>query len=513
MPRRRVLTWQPGASGRSGRWRKKYRGQVLYFPYGSSKSDESGYQQAIAEWQKRKAEIDAEEALAIRPHQEQLNRAIDDWTTVLAWAIEHSDSNMADMARTKISALQARISASKLGPLTAADTVDALYRRSFDPGPITLAPLPESTDMPDGSNTTDEPTRAQPLLYQIPQNVLDLMDGSPERIQAEVWKDRLAQQKRKSQQLGDQLGTLVDQFLTNKRRLVDLKKLSAGRCDVLRVQLEHFRDWAGQHSSARSINARLVNEYHAKLLGEVVDNRRSEAYAKDIWAAFKQFVRWLWQNEILEQLPRNLDSTELRIARHVVTPEVFTLEEITMLLCKATDRTKLYMLLMLNCGMTQKDISDLRVDEVDWERGTITRKRSKTAKHQGVPTVTYPLWNETRLLLHQERAEQGQYALCNEQGGRLKCESLSESGALQKIDNISSAFSRLQRTTKIRKPPKLFRKTAASLINSNSKYASVAQLFLGHAPQSVAERHYLQPDLALLHAAIAWLAGQLKVDG
>lgn len=69
----------------------------------------------------------------------------------------------------------------------------------------------------------------------------------------------------------------------------------------------------------------------------------------------------------------------------------------------AVDRTKLYILLMLNCGMTQKDISDLRVEEVDWQEGRIIRKRSKTSKHENVPTVSYLLWQETFRLLRQER--------------------------------------------------------------------------------------------------------------
>jgi hypothetical protein len=80
----------------------------------------------------------------------------------------------------------------------------------------------------------------------------------------------------------------------------------------------------------------------------------------------------------------------------------------------ASDRTKLYILLMLNCGMTQQDISDLLVTEVDWAAGAITRKRSKSADHKGVPTVKYALCPETLRLLRQERAAEGARALTNE---------------------------------------------------------------------------------------------------
>jgi len=62
-------------------------------------------------------------------------------------------------------------------------------------------------------------------------------------------------------------------------------------------------------------------------------------------------------------------------------------------------RTRLYILLMLNTGCTQVDISELKQSEVDWQRGRITRKRSKTAKHESAPVVEYPLWQETFVLI------------------------------------------------------------------------------------------------------------------
>ena len=67
---------------------------------------------------------------------------------------------------------------------------------------------------------------------------------------------------------------------------------------------------------------------------------------------------------------------------------------------------------MLNTGMTQKDISDLRQQEVDWRR-VWSRRRSKTATHDKVPIVTYQLWKETRLL-RQEQAKDQEFVLTNQ---------------------------------------------------------------------------------------------------
>lgn len=156
--------------------------------------------------------------------------------------------------------------------------------------------------------------------------------------------------------------------------------------------------------SVRSIGAKVVADYHAELLAGIIEERSSADYAKDHLGAMRSFVRWLWRTEAIEELPRNLDSKDLTISKKLAAPAVFTVEEVTASLAAASDRTKLYILLMLNCGMTQQDISDLRINEVDWDAGTITRKRSKTADRKGVPTVKYSLWPETFRLLRQERA-------------------------------------------------------------------------------------------------------------
>ena len=50
--------------------------------------------------------------------------------------------------------------------------------------------------------------------------------------------------------------------------------------------------------------------------------------------------------------------------------EVFSLDEARALMEKARDQVRLLILLALNCGMTQVDISDLRPEEVDLGLGT-----------------------------------------------------------------------------------------------------------------------------------------------
>ena len=81
-------------------------------------------------------------------------------------------------------------------------------------------------------------------------------------------------------------------------------------------------------------------------------------------------------------------------------------------------------------------------------------------------------------------------------------------GKYKKTDGIKNAFHRLNQTTDINKPLKSLKKTSATLIRGNQKYASLESLFLGHAPQSMADKHYAAAPQELLDEAITWLGEQ-----
>ena len=80
-----------------------------------------------------------------------------------------------------------------------------------------------------------------------------------------------------------------------------------------------------------------------------------------------------------------------------------------------------------------------------------------------------------------------------------------------KNNNIDSAFKRL--IIKLRKNdsdfPKTtyyaFRRTSSTLISNEQKYRIYGNLWLGHAPQSIADRHYNVTEDTLLDECIEWL--------
>ncbi len=72
---------------------------------------------------------------------------------------------------------------------------------------------------------------------------------------------------------------------------------------------------------------------------------------------------------------------------------------------------------------------------------------------------------------------------------------LKADGKRSKVDSIKSNYVHLQRKTKTAFPMKRLRKTAATHLETDRNHARYAPMFLGHAPRSVAERHYVTSPL------------------
>ena len=145
--------------------------------------------------------------------------------------------------------------------------------------------------------------------------------------------------------------------------------------------------------------------------------------------------------------------------------------------------------------------------------GIIIRRRSKTQQHEGVPTVSYPLWRCTLKLLQSLHTKKGDYVLTNQDGGQLKTERIRDDGKYTKVDNIAVAYYRLCKRLKMTQQPlKLIRKTSATLLRNSGQYSQFAVLFLGHSPRGIAETHYYGDAGVSFSDAIRWLAGQYGVE-
>ena len=183
---------------------------------------------------------------------------------------------------------------------------------------------------------------------------------------------------------------------------------------------------------------------------------------------------------------------------------MFTVEEVRALLAACdgfSECTKLYLLLMLNCGMYQNDIAELHADELDLKAGTVKRARSKT-RERG-PVVTYRLWPETSELLRRHRSNIGDRALTTDEGNPLVRYWL-EDGKMRRYDAIQSAWSRLATKMggKTRLGMKHLRKTSASLLGQHPQFKFYANHFLADSPRTVADSHYVVPSDAEFFQAL-----------
>jgi integrase len=512
MPRTRSLTWQPGSHGRPGRWRKKYRGRIYYFAGGRGKTDQAAYRAAQDAWVQIKAKVQAETP---KRHQLDYEREIATWSQVLTWSRQNEEPSMAQIAIDAIGRLQAKLAVPVPPPLANTDS----FAGYFEPAVRSPKLVEVIRELGSLDSLPKQPVAAVfarlPRLKTDERGMIILPEFGPDlwdslKMEKEIWRDRLNVMQRSATSKDVTVATYIESFLKAKQNEAGARSISAARLYALRLHLTAFADWVGGGTEVSKITGQVLIDYRSHLLRQVEQKERTRTTVSDRFSSVKGFVRWLWQIEAIADLPRVLHpkSKMLEIGKSTRKILTFTDAEIATLLGQASERTRLYLLLTLNTSMTQKDISDLDFSEVDWEQGRIIRKRSKTRSSEHVPLVNYKLWPETMALLKKHRSHQSTgRVLLNARGEPLWQEQIDANGKYKKQDNARNAFNRLRKKTGIDKPFKCLKKTSASLLRESEQFNSVVDLFLGHAPQKMSERHYAAEPQQLLDNAIAWLHG------
>lgn len=301
---------------------------------------------------------------------------------------------------------------------------------------------------------------------------------------------------------------LSKRFLQLSETRVQDGDLSPSEHDLACRCVQHFVGWLGVADPAH-ITAEKWEDYWKHLRKLIGDRKRSREYCKKDWRYARAFLEWMISMDKMLPL-RNLQDKRYKIGETRKSVLTFTDAEIKQLIEGATGQLKLNLVLMINCGFYQSDISDLRKDEVDLERGYITRQRSKTRQHHGdkVPTVSYKLWPLTLELLKVHLSDHPTLALTTLQG-KTWVETKVEGNRIKgRRDGIKSNFAHLGRRIKIHKPLKSFRKSSATKLDSDPRYARFARHFLGHAGGTTAEEHYLNRDGVPFDEAVLWLGSQ-----
>ena len=172
---------------------------------------------------------------------------------------------------------------------------------------------------------------------------------------------------------------------------------------------------------------------------------------------------------------------------------------------------KLYLLLALNAGYTQKDIADLRHEGVDWKTGVVDEIRGKVAK-KAIVQRCVKLWPSSlrQLKLHATDPNSSDRVLLSDDDNVLVRRSVIDGKSLT-IDCVRSTFYRARNKCRITgRSFKHFRKTGADLIKNRydgGKTKTNAELFnmyLAHKPEKMV-RPYDPGDWTELHEATDWL--------
>ena len=290
-------------------------------------------------------------------------------------------------------------------------------------------------------------------------------------------------------------------------------QMSEGRFDAYCRNIRAFTNWIGEDTSIDAIDEAKLEGFFTHLSARIGAGEYSPNYAHTLMMTAKQFISRLAELRLIP-LPGNIRSHRFRFNHSAPTKvETFTVDELRAMMkaCEGvSDRTKLFVLLMLNCGMYQNDIAELHRDEVNWKQGTLTRARSKTRERNG-PVVTYKLWPETFALLKQQRTAEGDLVLTTEEGNPL-VRYWIEDGKMRRYDCIHAAWTRLAEKMglpKMRLGMKHLRKTSATLLASHPQYKYYAGYFLADSPKGMDQRHYITPSNQEFFAGLDWLRGQI----
>ncbi|WP_145359442.1 hypothetical protein [Alienimonas californiensis] len=257
-----------------------------------------------------------------------------------------------------------------------------------------------------------------------------------------------------------------------------------------------------------------------KFLAQVSDGRWSQESARLAWNRARTFVRWCYERELLETLPRNLASATIRSAPAAPTP--VDPAALRRLVDAAAPPAAAALLLAANCGFGSADIADLRIDQFDPRLGIVTRKRVKHDAREKAPVVQWVLWDcavvavrawadarpepadptySDRLFLTRDGLPAVRW---KERPGREPV----------RLDAIRLALSRVGTKLAASGTPtpsglRQFRGGGGLLdADPDPQYHGLSELWKGNRPTGVSARHYDRPPLVRLAKSCARLGEQ-----
>ncbi len=489
MAAKRKLTWDKAGQ----RWQKVYLGKTYRGPRGVSKSDPVAYQEALTGFEEWRGKI-SKPATYDKPNGKNYKTAIELREEMLRFCeLEKLEDHHGFEGGESGSVFSNGPQPVALGEWQDRLKTELQWLRKN---------LARANPPPLGENNS-------PAMFPL---------NNATAAEARYWRDRIKALRTHDRwvEIPDHAKTVaanIEQHL--QARLLDAQtgQIKPQRYENIRNWLTIFKDWVGSVPLEQFVGSHL-KDFKEHLQKKMKKGDYSSSYAQSILNEAKLFANWLYDSEIIDKPLRNLRKLSITIEQ--TPPKTLPTDEVKQIITNADGELKLYCLLMLNCGMTQKDIADLRPEEVDWEDGRIIRKRSKTANIKTVPTVNYKLWKATFELLKAYGQQNGSRVFVNCRGNPLRDLGFKSDTdtKLKKNDTIAKALAQLCKKIKVEATPKMFRATSSNLLFNTPLYrrCQLHELFLDHSVKTVSEASYVANDFTTLDEAIEFLGKQYGIE-
>ncbi|WP_417377946.1 hypothetical protein [Gimesia sp.] len=481
-------------------WKKMVDGKYHYFKHPITKA---GYESALREWLNLKAEMDFEKPyLALIQHHIDIFKAVQNY---FDHAVEQTtkEKKMAQQVDQFINWLE-----------VAFDDPDQYIAEVDSSTSLTQDEIEEFEIV--NPDISSEENNFRWAVMSALRGKSELADNIVRRYFGkdhigtmtfqlpEEWKEK-TEFTESPEKLPQTVGYWVEDYLKAKGNQALNGEIEISTFRDAKERLCKFSEWIGEKTPIEKVGSETLKKYHSYLSESKYANKSL------YFQFFKTFVVYCVSEEAcaLEHLPNNITS-RLFVFRSKNNKKIafakskyeklWTKADIQRVIAKDTkvpERYQCWILLMLNCAMTQSDLNDLKRDEIDLKEGRIIRIRKKAEKYPNPPVVNYKLWDITlkHLKKQMEACTDEEYALQSTRSARL----ISESISVDKDNNIVSTRSDnvCRWWDKNRKEIgfdglqlKYVKKSGITALTENIKYMHLDQLYLGHSHRTLADRNY-----------------------
>ena len=272
------LTWEK----KCNRWRKVYKGRVWTGKRGVNKSDTEAYRQALSDFEIWRGKIDLDSDNN-KPHRKEYAEAIRKRQAVIDWCFNEGLENLSPEDKTFYDLMVAQI-----------EKLRADFSRLSPPKiePFTIDPI----------NKDNVGSYANAITWG-------------ERIDALKTHHKWT----KTKDPANTVGGNIDVFLASKKTDAKMGTIEVGSYDILVHRLNYFRTYCG-NISIITLTAKTLVSFVSYLKNKIIEKKISQSYGEGIMTTTKSFLRWLWKNEILEDLPRNIDDLHITAETEEIVP-------------------------------------------------------------------------------------------------------------------------------------------------------------------------------------------------